>query len=544
MTVTRMRYEGYQWNRMSQRPDGWDSGEADAIGSRAESRVIAVGGGRGGVGKSLVSVNLAVYLAQLGKSVVLVDLDQGGSNLHAHFGLQAGRSEPDVNDGGVAAIRSALVPTSVPGLALLPAAHDAVKRGLSLRTGRKLRWLAAIRALPADFVVLDVGSGHGEPGLDFMLAADVPIAVTVPEPPAIETTYRFLRMAFRSRLRRRLLRDKLRTSLVERALAEMGALPPPIDLVRRLIATDRSLAEIAWAEAQALRVQLVVNQTRVRTDSELGEWMSGLSSRHYGVALDELGHIEHDDTVWLTVRRNKPLLIDSPASKSARNVERIARRVLALTGARAAGNAEAVPLPTGEPTLYAILGVTRTASDEEIRRAYKRQREIYASGGLATVSLLDAEQLSAAQRKLDEAYDTLLDGIRRRAYDLSTFAEAEPLVQSARATRPALVAEQLMLQEQLQREIGPHTEFTGALLRKVRESQGLELADIAAKTRIGRAYLQAIEDEHFEQLPALVYARGFVGELAKQLRLDPSHVQKSYLRRLRETLAARRKEPA
>jgi flagellar biosynthesis protein FlhG len=539
-----MRRGGYQLIRMSEDPRISNSTQADDPAARAANHVIAVGGGRGGVGKSLVSVNLAVYLAQLGKSVVLIDLDQGGSNLHAHFGLRASSSEPDVNEGGAAAIRAALIPTSVPGLVLLPAAHDAPKRGLSLRAGRKLRWLAAVRALPADFVVLDVGSGHGDPGLDFMLGADIPIAVTVPEPPAIETTYRFLRMAFRSRLRRRLLRDRLRTSLVERALVEMGGLPPPIDLVRRLLATDRSLAEIAWAEAQGLRVQLVVNQTRVRTDAELGGWMSGLSSRHYGMALDELGHIEHDDAVWLTVRRKKPLLADSPASKSARNVERIARRVLALTTTRVHEHAQALPVPNADPTLYALLGATRSASDEEIRRAYKRQREIYATGGLATASLLDAGELSAAQRKLDEAYDTLLDAIRRRAYDLSTFPETEPLVQSARATRPALVAEQLMLQEQLQREIGPHTEFTGALLRKVRESQGLELADIAAKTRIGHAYLQAIEDERFESLPALVYTRGFVGELAKQLRLDPSPVQKTYLRRLRETLAARRKEPA
>ena len=292
-----------------------------------------------------------------------------------------------------------------------------------------------------------------------------------------------------------------------------------------------------------MRVQLVVNQTRVRTDTELGAWMSGLVSRHFGVALDELGHVEHDDTVWLTVRRNKPLLVDSPASKSARNIERIARRVLALTTAKSERSPPS-PVPTEDPTLYSMLGVTRSASDEEIRRAYKRQREIYATGGLATASLLDAPQLATAQRKLDEAYDTLLDPVRRRAYDLSTFPEPEPEVLSARTTRPALAAEQLMLQEELQREIGPETEFTGSLLRKVRESQGLELADISAKTKIARAHLQAIEDERFEDLPALVYTRGFLVELAKQLRIDPLHVQKTYLRRMREELAARGKELA
>src|SRR5580704_9615491 len=511
-------------------------------GGPGNRRFIAVGGGRGGVGKSIVGVNVAVYFAQLGKAVVLVDADAAGSNLHEHFGLRAGRLASDPSEGGVEAMRAALCATSVPGLWLLPAAHDAITPGFTLRAGRTMRWLSALKALPADYLIIDVGSGHGELAIDLMLAADLPIAVTVPEPPAVETTYRFLRAAFRRRLRRVLVRDKLRSTMLERALADAGSLPAPIDLVHKLARIDKGLAEAAWAEAQAMRIQLVVNQTRVRTDAELGAWMSGIVARHYGVALDELGHVEQDDTVWLTVRRNKPLLVDSPTSKSARNMERIARRVVALGAARTGERTTPPPVPTEEPTLYAVLGVTRTASDEEIRRAYKRQREIYATGGLATVSLLDGAELTTAQRKLDEAYDTLLDPVRRRAFDLSTFPEPEREAMSARTTRPALAAEQLMLQEELQREIGPDTEFSGSLLRKVRESQGLELSDISLKTKIGKAHLQSIEDERYDDLPALVYTRGFLGELAKMLRLDPTQVQKTFVRRLREEMAARGKE--
>jgi flagellar biosynthesis protein FlhG len=514
------------------------------LGVRSVGRFIAVGGGRGGVGKSLVAVNLAVYFAQLGKGVVLVDADAAGSNLHSHFGLRAARSEPDLSEDGPGAMRAALVPTSVPGLSLLPAAHDAIAPGLTLRAGRKMRWLASLRALPAEYLVIDVGPGHGDLALDLMLAADVPIAVTVPEPPAVETTYRFLRAAFRRRLRRLLVRDKLRSAILERALVHLGELPAPIELVHQLAKMDRSLADLAWAEALTQRVQLVVNQTRVRTDMELGAWMSGLVSRHYGVLLDELGHVEHDDTVWLTVRRNKPLLVDSPTSKSARNIERIARRVLALAAVKPVDEAPYPAIPIEEPTLYAALGVTRSASDEEIRRAYKRQREVYATGGLATVSLLEPEHLGRAQRKLDEAHDTLLDAVRRRAYDLSTFPDPEPEVLSARIARPALAAEHLMLQEELEREIGPDTEFTGTILRKVRESQGIELIEISTKTKIARSHLQSIEEESFDALPALVYTRGFLIELAKQLRLDPAHVQRTYLRRMREDLAARGKELA
>lgn len=524
-------------------PPGEDDTDEPRPAAGAGARFLTVGGGRGGVGKSLIAVNLAVYFAQLGKSVVLVDADAGGANLHAHFGLKAAWSEPDGAMGVAEAMQHALVKTSVPGLALLPAAHDAITPGLPVRTGRKNRWIAGLRELAADYVVVDAGPGQGDLAIDLMLTADIAIAVTVPEPPAIETTYRFMRAAFRRRLRRAFARDKRHAATLERALSSLGPLPAPIQLVRRLAKLDHGLADAAWAEAQSLRVQLVVNMTRVRGDADLGSWMSGLVSRHYGVALDELGHIEQDDTVWLTVRRNKPLLVDSPTTKSARNVERIARRVLALATAKPTERDTPIPTPTDEPTLYAVLGVGRAATDEEIRRAYKRQREVYATGGLATFSVLDDIELGSAQRRLEEAYDTLLDGVRRRAYDLSTFPVPEPDgVLSARTTRPAVAAEQLLLQRELQREIGPDAEFAGPLLRKVRESLGIELSDIAGKTRIARTHLEAIEEERYDELPALVYTRGFLGELAKQLRLDPMQVQKTYLRRLREDLASRGKE--
>lgn len=496
--------------------------------------MLAVGGGRGGAGKSLVSQNLAVYFAQLGKSVVLVDLDPTGANLHAQFGVTAHAAPPA--DDTTEELAKALVATNIPGLSILPGPHDAIEPPPQLRAGRKGRWLSRLKALPVDYLVIDVGPGHSHLALDVMLASDLAICVTVPEPPAIEATYRFVRAAYRRKLRRSLVRERFKLSLVDRATREIGRLPSPLELIRLLAKTDRTLAEHASAEAHRMRLYLAVNQTRVRTDLELAGAMSALARRHYGVTLDELGWIEHDDTVWLAVRRGRPLLVDSPTSKAARNIERIARRVVALTATR---TEPIEPAPPFAPTLstpdhYAVLGIGRSSNDEEVRRAFKRQREIYATGGIATASLLDEKELAAAQARIDEAHDTLLDPIRRRAYDLSTFPEPDAPTPSQSVPRPALAAEQLMLQSELAREIGPDTEFTGSLLRKVRESQGIEIAEISSRTKISKAHLFALEDENYDQLPAIVYVRGFVTELAKYLRLDPAHVQRTYLRRMRE----------
>jgi flagellar biosynthesis protein FlhG len=501
--------------------------------ARGARRMLAVGGGRGGAGKSLVAQNLAVYFAQLGKNVILVDLDPTGANLHAQFGVTAHANPPA--DETTEEIAKALVPTFVPGLSILPGPHDAIEPPLQLRAGRKSRWLSKLKALPADYLVIDVGPGHAHLALDVMLAADVGICVTVPEPPAIEATYRFVRAAYRRQLRRSLVKDRFRLSLVDRAMKEIGRLPSPLDLIRLLAKNDRSLAELAWVEATRMHLYLTVNQTRVRTDLELAGAMCGLAKRHYGITLDELGWVEHDDTVWLTVRRRRPLLVESPTSKAARNIERIARRVVALTTAKPEPKEAPPPLPPvlATPDHYSVLGIGRSSNDEEVRRAFKRQREIYATGGLATSSLLDDKELATAQGRIDEAHDTLLDPVRRRAYDLSMFPEPESRSE-APVPRPALAAEQLMLQSELAREIGPDTEFTGSLLRKVRESQGIEIAEISSRTKISKAHLLALEDETYEHLPAIVYVRGFVTELAKYLRLDPAQVQRTYLRRMRE----------
>jgi flagellar biosynthesis protein FlhG len=90
----------------------------------------------------------------------------------------------------------------------------------------------------------------------------------------------------------------------------------------------------------------------------------------------------------------------------------------------------------------------------------------------------------------------------------------------------------------LVREINAETEFTGRLLAKVRESQGIEIEEIAEHTKISAAHLRAIEAEDYTNLPALVYTRGFVQQVARYLKLDPAQVCRTYLRRMRQFGAA------
>jgi len=187
-----------------------------------------------------------------------------------------------------------------------------------------------------------------------------------------------------------------------------------------------------------------------------------------------------------------------------------------------------------EFSFYDILGTHRGATDEEIRRAYKRQKDVYQPGSLALTSILNDAQLVQAVAGIDESCDTLLDPLRRRAYDLAHFPQLEqPEGGPATPEDSALAADRKVLREELTREISAETEFTGALLGKVRESLGIEIEEIARRTKISASHLRAIEAEQYQSLPALVYTRGFLQQVAKCLELDPAQVTRTYVRRMR-----------
>jgi flagellar biosynthesis protein FlhG len=505
--------------------------------------VIAVGGGRGGVGKSIVAVNLAVYLAQLGRKVLLIDTDPAGAELHTALGLgplsslSPGPSGPNAaSSAGDEAEEEDLtaVPTQVPGLSLVPQVYRAGST-VPLRPGRKARWARDLRNLEADYVLLDLGAGTQPATLDLFLTSDFGICVSAPEPPSIEACYRFVRAAFVRALRRALVKDRFKLRLVERAEAELGPLPAPQALVHAIARYDTSLGQLAATELSRIRPRLVINSARLRADTDLGLAMVDLARRHLGVNFDYVGHIEQDDAVWLSVVHQRPVLIDSPTSKGARNLERIARRILALAASRdQERQAEMVPLSPVHLNLYEVLLAHRGATDEELRRAYKRQRDLYQVGSLPLTSLLDEAERSRESARIEEAHDTLLDPLRRKAYDASIFPETEAEAPRSRAADSALLAERAALRQELSHEINAETEFTGRLLTKVREAMGVELSDIARETKISVSHLAAIELEAFDDLPALVYTRGFVQQFAKFLKLDPTQVTKTYLRRLRE----------
>ncbi|HZJ54704.1 MAG TPA: helix-turn-helix domain-containing protein [Myxococcaceae bacterium] len=100
-------------------------------------------------------------------------------------------------------------------------------------------------------------------------------------------------------------------------------------------------------------------------------------------------------------------------------------------------------------------------------------------------------------------------------------ASAAPERQPELPTRPR--------ENKLKLDLPADAEFNGELLRQVRESYGLSLQQVAERTRITRIHLENVEADRYDRLPATVYLRGILVNLARELRLDPARVSKTYL---------------
>jgi flagellar biosynthesis protein FlhG len=288
----------------------------------------------------------------------------------------------------------------------------------------------------------------------------------------------------------------------------------------------------------------VINSARSKSDMELGRAVASAARRRLGTPLRYLGHLEYDEAVWASTRRRRPLLIEHPETRIAKCFERVARGLMAVKPAsRSESGAfqfDTDVLPSDSH--YELLEVPPTASFEDIRRANRRIRDIYGAESIAISGLYDPVSLEAVHRRLDLAYTTLMDAAKRKEYDHELFPDGVPMpitplerLADVSAPRPAAKVDDpaTLTTRPPMPEISPRTEFSGPLLRQIREAIGVELREIAEKSKIGMAYLQALEGEVFAKLPAPVYVRGFLAEYARALGLDAERVKQTYLERYR-----------
>lgn len=256
--------------------------------------ILAVGGGKGGVGKSVFSILLSTTLAQMGNKVIMVDLDLGGANLHNYLGLLEikGPSLAHFFLNKTKNLNNLVLDTKVTNLQLISGSE--YLPGMSnTPAATKVALAGALKSLGADFVVLDLGAGMDLTTLDFFTFSNHGFLVTVSETASIMNTYRFIKGALYRKLRNVFYKHQKVALLLEKMIEKSGTENPLIlkwfmDKVKEV---DPDAFPLVKEIAETFQPYLILNRLSSFESNRLVNGLLTHCKNKYNVALKYLGNL-------------------------------------------------------------------------------------------------------------------------------------------------------------------------------------------------------------------------------------------------------------
>jgi len=322
-----------------------------------QTTIIPVAGGKGGVGKTFVTANLAVALAQHGHRTIAVDLDLGNSNLHSLLGFE--NRYPGIGEylGGTVKCAPAdlVVETRVPGLGFVPG-DGRMPFMANIKYPQKQALRRFVRALQARYVLLDLSAGTAFNTLDLFLEANCGIVVTTSEHPAIMSTMVFLKSLVLRAIDQSLRRDPSLTEKLKE-LYKQSVKDPVFSVARfqsQLLETNPDAAAEIEAICRRLRPRFLYNMMEELNDTEIFGRIDQTLEELLAIEGDHLGVVPYDSTVRKWLKQPGIFKIEAPGSAVSQSINRISQRIIRYWDMPLRGSAESLRERVTEyaPTLF------------------------------------------------------------------------------------------------------------------------------------------------------------------------------------------------
>jgi flagellar biosynthesis protein FlhG len=270
----------YQMEDQAQKLRELMNAQAKPLSSQAvkKTRVITVASGKGGVGKTNLSVNMAIAYARLGKRVMVMDADLGLANVNIMLNMI-----PKYNLYHVIrkqkTMKEIILDTEY-GIQILAGASGFSKIA-NLDEEERQNFISELYALSnVDIIIIDTSAGVSNNVLAFIAAADDAIIITTPEPTAITDAYGII----------------------------------------KIIATE--------VENLNIGLKLVVNRVKNVTEGrKVAERIINISGQFLNLKVEYLGCIYEDPIVQQSVYKQKPFIVQDPKSKAAISVQHLVNRI-------------------------------------------------------------------------------------------------------------------------------------------------------------------------------------------------------------------------
>ncbi len=282
------------------------------------SEIWAIGGGKGGTGKSFVTSNLGMNLAHRGKNITLIDADLGGANLHTFLKIKKPRySLTDFFERKVP-LSDIIQPTEIPNLYFVTGDIRSLD-STGVRYTQKIKLYRHIKNLSGDYVLLDLGAGSGHNTIDTFLIADKMIVVTLPEITAIENLYMFIKKVLFRNLNQLLgdhgLRDEARKAWQHRKTKDIKNIRELIQHIKDISPGIKALVEQALSR---FKLYIIMNEVKNNQEIEMGFSTKSVLHKYFEIDARYVGYIHYNEFFWKFVKESSTFRqITSPASTSA-----------------------------------------------------------------------------------------------------------------------------------------------------------------------------------------------------------------------------------
>ena len=292
-------------------------------------QILPIASGKGGVGKSLLSANLAIALGQAGKKVVLADLDLGASNLHLALGHNVKNNSIGTYLTDKSSFQSIIEPTEYDNVSFI--AGDSQIPGLTtLKAAQKTKLLRNFHSIDADFLILDLGAGTHQIILDMFLQSPQGILVTAPTVTATLDGYLFLKNSVFRLLNTTYKRGSAGHQYLEQLKTNSDAMKSIYipKLVDQLSVVDPVNTGLFKTRMNQFKPRLVMNMIDDPKDADRAQRIRNSCSQYLGMDLEYLGLMYRDQLQDKALSSRLPVIIYKPNCVLSQAIYRIAEKII------------------------------------------------------------------------------------------------------------------------------------------------------------------------------------------------------------------------